>query len=111
VICSDAVAESFPLLREQAEQVQITVSGQFVSQNGIHQLCEFGSEISELAPECVDLVIVDPDWPESDSNLVKPCVSATGVFRAYGSEFVGIGWLVSEVGLLEASRVSDCHES
>lgn len=85
--------------------VEVRVSGRIVVSECCVQLCP-AQELNLPSPaRCIDVV---PHEGVSPALAEAACAVVSGTFQRYSSEFVGIGNLTSEIGLLQARSATSC---
>jgi hypothetical protein len=104
------LADTFDRLSSITETETIEIEGTLIVEYGGFHLCQLGSTIGDRYEECVDVIFGERTWPEIPDLKIE-CVRIRGEFRAYSSEYIGIGWLVSNFGLLKGVEVKPCPDS
>lgn len=87
----------------------VTVEGELKQDTLGHEyLFQRGSSITlEVRAAFVDFVRL-PTAPPAEKSTT-PCIVVRGKFTRYSSETVGGGYLISEVGVLDADSVTPCR--
>lgn len=97
-------------LHSITEAQEIELKGSLIVEYGGFHLCQIGATVSDRYEDCVDVIFGEKSRPEIPDLRVE-CVRIRGEFLAYSSEHIGIGWLVSDFGLLKGAEIRPCPGS
>lgn len=62
----------------------------------------------EVRKKYLDIILNNTTNLEAIENIAGKCAVITGIFKEYSDEFIGLGWMTSEIGQVQTKSISLC---